>query len=221
MGITIAIDGHSSCGKSTLARALASALGYIYVDSGAMYRAVTLHFLRGDIALDDATAVAAELDTLELDFVTEGGCQFIRLNGEVLTDELRAMPVNRWVSPVATLSAVRAFLVAKQRLLGARGSIVMDGRDIGTVVFPDAALKLFVTASEAVRVKRRHTELFAQGKTVTAEAVERNLRERDHIDSTREDSPLRQAADAVLLDNTNLDRAEQLAMILALAKLRS
>ncbi len=221
MRITIAIDGHSSCGKSTLARALAAHLNYIYVDSGAMYRAVTLHFLRGDLHLDDDQAVATELGRIDLDFVAEEGRQFVRLNGEILTEELRTMAVNSLVSPVATLSAVRTFLVEKQQALGERGGIVMDGRDIGTVVFPSAELKLFVTASEAVRVVRRHAELLGLGKTVTPEAVKRNLLERDRIDSTREDSPLRQASDAVLVDNTNLTRDEQLAMVLAIARLRA
>ncbi len=221
MGITIAIDGHSSCGKSTLARALAAELGYIYVDSGAMYRAVTLHFLRKDLHLDDARAVEQELAKIEVDFVTDGGRQYVRLNGERLGEEIRTMAVNSLVSPVATLSAVRAFLVAKQQSLGERGGIVMDGRDIGTVVFPHAELKLFVTARVSVRVVRRHEELLGQGKTVTPEAVERNLLERDRIDSTREDSPLRQAEDAILIDNTNLNRPEQLAMVLALATMRA
>lgn len=220
MNITIAIDGHSSCGKSTLARSLAQALGYIYVDSGAMYRAVTLQFLRADVHLNDHGAIQDQLCRIDLRFISHEGEQYVQLNGERLGDELRTMAVNQLVSPVAALSSVRKFLVAEQQLLGANGGIVMDGRDIGTVVFPEAALKLFVTASIDERVRRRHAELLAQNKTVAADAVQANLLERDRIDSTRADSPLRQAEDAVLIDNTNLNRREQLAMTLALARER-
>ena len=220
MPITIALDGYSSCGKSTLARALAAALGYVFIDSGAMYRAVTLHFIQQCVDLDKQQQVVEALSTLSLDFVTVGDTQRVRLNGELVEQELREMRVNELVSPVATLSPVRSFLVAQQQALGRRGGIVMDGRDIGTVVFPKAELKLFVTAKTNVRVERRYQELRGFGHDVDRETVRANLQERDHIDSTRADSPLRQADDAVLLDNSNLSRQEQMAMILALARIR-
>ena len=219
--ITIAIDGYSSCGKSTLARTLAAELGYVFVDSGAMYRAVTYAFLRDGVDLSDDATAGTRARALQLGFEVRGGRQTLLLDGEPLDAELRTMAVNANVSPVATLSSVRAYLVDIQQHLGRRGGIVMDGRDIGTVVFPHAALKLFVTAGIDVRVERRRLELAAVGKEVTAADVRANLLERDRIDSTREDSPLRQAADAVLLDNTNLTRAEQLAMALSLARLRA
>ena len=218
--ITIAIDGYSSCGKSTLARALAAELDYVFVDSGAMYRAVTYAFLRDGIDVTDDAAAGSHVRGLRLGFEVRAGRQTLFLGEEPLDGELRTMEVNRYVSPVATLSSVRAYLVEHQQAMGRRGGIVMDGRDIGTVVFPGAALKLFVTASVPVRVERRRGELAAAGREVTADKVKANLLERDRIDSTREDSPLRQAEDAVLLDNTNLTRGEQLAMALALARAR-
>ena len=218
--LTIAIDGFSSCGKSTLARDVAAALGYLYVDSGAMYRAVTLHFLRADVAIDDEASVGAALRSLRLGFAHEGTRRRVLLGGEVVEDELRTMAVNELVSPVATLSSVRRELVRQQRHIGRDGGIVMDGRDIGTVVFPAARLKLFVTAAPAVRTARRVAELARLGRPTPAEEVAANLRERDHIDSTRDDSPLRQAPDAVVLDNSNLTPAEQSAMVIALARAR-
>lgn len=219
--LTIAIDGFSSCGKSTLARDVAAELGYVYVDSGAMYRAVTLHFLRHGVAVDDADAVARALDTLELAFVSEGTHQGVLLGGEVVESELRTMAVNELVSPVATLSSVRRELVSQQQQIGAAGGIVMDGRDIGTVVFPEAGLKLFVTADPQVRAARRYAELERLGRPTPLERVADNLAERDRIDSTREDSPLRQAADAVVVDNSNLSPGEQAAMVIALARARA
>ena len=221
MGITIAIDGRSSCGKSTLARALAAELDYIFVDSGAMYRAVTYAFLRDGIDVADEAAAARHARGLQLRFERVGQRQVLFLDEEPLDAELRTAEVNDYVSPVAAVSAVRAYLVEHQRAIGRRGGIVMDGRDIGTVVFPEAELKFFVTASEAIRVSRRYAELSAQGRPASREDVRKNLLTRDHIDSTREDSPLRQAEDAILLDNTNLSREEQLAMALAVARLRT
>ena len=220
MGITIAIDGRSSCGKSTLARALARELDYVFVDSGAMYRAVTYAFLRDGVDVGDEAAAARHVRGLRLRFERIAERQVLFLDDEPLDAELRTMAVNELVSPVATLSSVRAYLVEHQRAIGRRGGIVMDGRDIGTVVFPGAELKLFVTASEDVRVERRHAELLAAGREVPREQVRENLLLRDRIDSTRADSPLRQAEDAVLLDNTNLSRGEQLAVALAVARLR-
>lgn len=221
MPITIAIDGFSSCGKSTLAKDLAAALGYVYVDSGAMYRAVTLHFLRMGISTQDPIAVEHALADLRLGFRSEGTHQRVLLNGKVVEKELRSMAVNDLVSPVATLSVVRAELVRQQQHIGRNGGIVMDGRDIGTVVFPEADLKLFVTADKTERVRRRVEELKSHGTATPAEIVARNLSERDQIDSSREDSPLRKADGAVVIDNTYLTREEQAAMVLALAKLRS
>lgn len=218
--LTIAIDGFSSCGKSTLARDLAGALNYIYVDSGAMYRAVTLHFLRRGTDVHDPQAVDAALRKLELGFVSEGTRQRVLLGGEIVEDELRTMAVNELVSPVATLSSVRRELVRQQQRIGRDGGIVMDGRDIGTVVFPSAELKLFVTADPEVRARRRTAELISLGRPTPPDEVAANLTERDRIDSTREDSPLRQARDAVVLDNSNLARNEQAAMVIALARTR-
>ncbi|MFK8057216.1 MAG: (d)CMP kinase [Saprospiraceae bacterium] len=220
MPITIAIDGFSSCGKSTLAKDLASTLGYVFVDSGAMYRAVTLHFLRMGVSVDDAQKVEEALADLRLDFRNEGTLQRVLLNGQVVEKELRSMAVNELVSPVATLSIVRSELVRQQQLIGQNGSIVMDGRDIGTVVFPNAELKLFVTADTDERVRRRVAELDRFGTSTPRDLVAKNLADRDRIDSTRKDSPLKKAVDAVVIDNTNLTREEQSAMALALAKLR-
>lgn len=220
MPITIAIDGFSSCGKSTLAKDLASSLGYVFVDSGAMYRAVTLHFLRMNVSIDDAEQVEASLADLRLDFKNEGTHQRVLLNGQIVEKELRSMAVNELVSPVATLSIVRAELVRQQQYIGRNGGIVMDGRDIGTVVFPEAELKLFVTADTDERIRRRVAELKLLGTETPEAIVAKNLADRDRIDSTREDSPLRKAASAVTIDNTNLSRAEQSAMALALARLR-
>lgn len=220
MPITIAIDGFSSCGKSTLAKDLAASLGYIFVDSGAMYRAVTLHFIRENVDLQDPVSVQNGLNSLTLSFQNEGTQQRVLLNGEVVEDHLRSMEVNRLVSPVATLSTVRRALVEQQQRIGEGGGIVMDGRDIGTVVFPNAQLKLFVTADTNKRVERRFAELIRLGKQTSKEEIKTNLAERDYIDSTREDSPLRQDEQAIVLDNTNLNRQEQAAMVIALARLR-
>jgi len=220
MPITIAIDGFSSCGKSTLAKDLATSLSYVYVDSGAMYRAVTLHFLRMGISIDNPVEVEEALADLRLDFRSEGTHQRVLLNGKVVEQELRSMAVNNMVSPVATLSVVRAELVRQQQYIGRNGGIVMDGRDIGTVVFPKAELKLFITADTSERIRRRVEELKTHGAATPYDIVAKNLAERDHIDASRDDSPLRKAEGAVVLDNTNLTRKEQSAMALALAELR-
>ena len=214
--IVIAIDGYSSCGKSTLAKQLAKELDYIFVDSGAMYRAITLFFLRNNIDVQDAKAIQAALDkiTLTFKFNTLTGKSDIFLNGENVELPIREMKVNDRVSEVAALEAVRAFAVAQQQLMGVQKGIVMDGRDIGTTVFPDAALKVFVTADINIRVKRRLLELREKNPSITEEEVKKNLQLRDQIDSTREVSPLRQAADAIVLDNSKLTREEQLAIVL-------
>ena len=198
----IAIDGYSACGKSTLARRMAKALGYRYIDTGAMYRAVTHYFQENDVSLDDPTAVEEALKQIRIDFRPEDN--HVLLNGRDVETEIRSLKVSGMVSPVAAISAVRRALVAQQRKMGRQGRVILDGRDIGTVVFPDAETKLFVTADLATRTDRRVAELRAAGREVTAAAVRANLLERDRIDSSREDSPLRQAEDAVLLDNSDL-----------------
>ncbi len=217
--IVIAIDGHSSCGKSTLARDLAAALSYAYIDTGAMYRAVTLYFLDHGVDLADASAVARALDEIEIGFQPADQGNKTLLNGKVVEEDIRQMRVSEQVSQVAAISAVRRAMVAKQQAMGRQRGVVLDGRDIGTVVFPDAELKIFLTASEDERVRRRLTEMQAKGIGISEEEVRQNLRHRDHIDSTRDDSPLMQAADARVLDNTELTREGQLAVALEWALL--
>ncbi len=200
---TIAIDGYSACGKSTLARALARRLGYSYIDTGAMYRAVTLHLQRAGVDLDDDAAVKRAMHDLTISF--RPADNHVLLNDEDVESEIRGLGVSGEVSNVAALSRVRRAMVDQQRRMGADGGVILDGRDIGTVVFPDADLKLFVTAELETRVDRRLSELRDAGREVSREEVAANLEERDYIDSHRADSPLRQADDAVLLDNTHLD----------------
>jgi cytidylate kinase len=212
--IIITIDGWSSCGKSTLARQLAKELGYLYIDSGAMYRAITLHFLRNHIDWTDPAQVLKGLDDIVLDFhVNEKSQQSeIFLNGENVEYVIRDLVVAEKVSEVAAIREVREFAVAQQQALGKRKGIVMDGRDIGTVVFPHAELKIFMTADNAVRVERRFRELFEKNPNITIEEVKNNLEMRDYIDSHREVSPLRQADDALVLDNTRLTPDQQFQM---------
>ena len=218
--ITIAIDGHSSCGKSTMAKKLAADLGYIYVDTGAMYRSVTLYALRhglmdADSKQIDTAALLQQIQQVVISFThdAEGKLQTV-LNGEVVEQEIRQMTVSNCVSPIAALPFVRAHLVALQQQMGLEGGIVMDGRDIGTVVFPHAELKVFVTASAEVRAQRRLAELQGKGDTTTTfEEVLKNVEERDYIDSHRETSPLRQADDARLLDNSDMTIPEQNALL--------
>ena len=216
--IIIAIDGYSSCGKSTLARDLAAALGFAYVDSGAMYRAVTLYFLDNYVPLGDPEAVDEALSRIRIEFKRNGGANHTFLNGEDVEEAIRDMRVSAAVSPVAAVPAVRRALVQQQQAMGKSGGIVMDGRDIGTVVFPDADLKVFLTAEENERVRRRRLEMKEKGLDLAESEVRNNLAERDHIDSTREDSPLRRAQDAVVMDNTHLSRKEQLEQALDLAR---
>lgn len=211
--ITIAIDGYSSSGKSTMAKKLARQIGYRYIDSGAMYRAVALYALRhGMITRDDsvnADALQKALPDIRIDFSLEDGTQHTILNGEDVEKEIRTMEISRVVSPVAALPAVRRALVRMQQELGASKGIVMDGRDIGTTVFPDAEMKVFVKASAATRAQRRLDELTARGEKATFEEVLENVEQRDHIDETREESPLRCAEDASVLDNSFMTRAQQ------------
>jgi cytidylate kinase len=209
--IIITVDGWSSCGKSTLARQLASELGYVYVDSGAMYRAITLFFLRNNIDWAEKKEVRDALKSINLEFIynNERNCSEIYLNDENVEYLIRDMVVAEKVSDVAAIKEVREFAVAQQQKMGAKKGIVMDGRDIGTVVFPKAELKIFMTADNAVRVERRFKELYEKNPNVTIEEVKNNLEMRDYIDSNREYSPLRQAKDALVLDNTNLTEEQQ------------
>ena len=217
--IVIAIDGYSSCGKSTLAKQLAKELDYIFVDSGAMYRAITLFFLSNNIDIQDVKAISAALNNITLTFKYNSlaGKSDIFLNEENVALQIREMRVNDHVSDVAALEAVRTFAVAQQQQMGQQKGIVMDGRDIGTTFFPDAELKIFVTADIDIRVQRRLLELREKNPSVTAAEVKQNLQWRDQIDSSREVSPLRQAADAIVLDNSKLTREEQLAIVLGWA----
>ncbi len=212
--ITIAIDGFSSCGKSTMAKELAKKIGYIYIDSGAMYRAVTLYCLKNNLIVDgkvDEEGLKAQIDNIHIEFRLDEstGLPQTYLNGENVEREIRNMEVSSYVSPVAALPFVRKAMVHEQQLMGEKKGIVMDGRDIGTVVFPDAELKIFLTASPQVRAQRRVDELTAKGEPVSFEEVLKNVEMRDHIDQTREESPLRRAEDALLLDNSDLTIAEQ------------
>lgn len=218
--IIITLDGYSSCGKSTLARQLANELNYVFIDSGAMYRAITLYFLRQHVDWNNEEEIHKALGEVTLDFQynTHTGQSDMLLNDENVEALIRDMLVSEHVSEVAALKEVREFAVAQQQKMGERKGIVMDGRDIGTTVFPDAELKIFVTADPAIRVERRFRELYPKNPNITIEEVKANLEMRDYLDSNREFSPLRKAADAVDLDNTNMTREEQLAIALHWAK---
>nr|WP_314696924.1 (d)CMP kinase [uncultured Prevotella sp.] len=213
--ITIAIDGFSSCGKSTMAKDLAKEIGYIYVDTGAMYRSVTLYALRNNLFNADGTIREEELEAqmkninISFQLNKETGRPMTYLNGENVENDIRTMEVSSLVSPIATLAFVRKALVEQQQRMGAEKGIVMDGRDIGTVVFPKAELKIFVTASAEVRAQRRYDELKAKGMEADFEDILKNVQERDYIDSHRETSPLRKAEDALELDNSLLTIDEQ------------
>jgi cytidylate kinase len=218
--IIITIDGWSSCGKSTLAKQLAKALGYVYVDSGAMYRAITLYFLRNNVDESDKKEVRAALQSISLEFVynENTSCSDIYLNGENVEYLIRDLIIAERVSDVAAIREVREFAVEQQKKMGKKKGIVMDGRDIGTVVFTKAELNIFMTADNAVRVQRRFRELYEKNPNITIEEVKNNLEMRDYIDSHREVSPLRQAKDAVVLDNTSLTEKEQFNKALTWAK---
>jgi CMP/dCMP kinase len=216
--IIVAIDGHSSCGKSTLAKALAKTLHYAYLDTGAMYRAVTLYFLEKQLDYNNPEQVTKGLQEIEIHFERIDGQNRTFLNGKDVEREIREMRVSEHVSPVSTISAVRRAMVAQQQAMGKRRGIVADGRDIGTVVFPDAELKIFLTADPDVRTSRRHLELAAKGIDAEWNDIYKNLLERDHIDSTRADSPLKKADDAIVIDNTLLSEEQQLEKTLSLAK---
>jgi len=213
--LVIAIDGYSSCGKSTLAKALAKKLGFIYVDSGAMYRAVTLYFLRNHIDVTDDAKVEDALQHIELNFHSRDYESHITLNGEEVSDEIRLMPVSENVSEVSAHRIVRHEMVKQQQRMGRSKSIVMDGRDIGTTVFPHAPVKFFMTADPKIRAERRFKELESKGNNqTTLEEVFENLAHRDYADTTRKESPLVRADDAIILDNTDLTQEEQLTFAL-------
>ena len=218
--ITIAIDGYSSCGKSTMAKDLARSIGYVYIDTGAMYRAVTLYAMRHGIIHSgsiDTDRLKAEMGNINISFKlnTETGMPDTYLNGELVEREIRTLEVSNNVSPIATLAFVRAAMVCQQQAMGREKGIVMDGRDIGTTVFPDAELKIFVTASPEVRAQRRYDELKGKGMPAEYNDILANVKERDYIDSHREVSPLRQAEDAIVLDNSHMTIPEQKEWLLA------
>lgn len=214
--IIITIDGWSSCGKSTLARQLAKELGYVYIDSGAMYRAITLYFLRNHVDWTNTAEVTQALKEINLAFIYNDASQKseIYLNNENVEYLIRDLVIAEKVSDIAAIKAVRDFAVSQQQKMGEKKGIIMDGRDIGTVVFPKAELKIFMTADNAVRVERRFRELFDKNPNITIEEVKNNLEMRDYIDSHRDVSPLKKAKDALVLDNTNLSEEEQLKLAL-------
>jgi CMP/dCMP kinase len=213
--IIVAIDGYSSCGKSTLAKALAKKLHFVYVDSGAMYRAVALYFLRNNVDLEDSQKVCEALKNIHLNFHSRDYETHITLNDEEVSGEIRQMPVSDTVSAVSALHDVRKEMVKQQQRMGRSKNIVMDGRDIGTAVFPDANVKIFMTADPKVRAERRFKELSPKNPGITLEEVFENLARRDYQDTTRAESPLRRAEDAIILDNTDLTPDEQLLFALS------
>ncbi len=212
--IIIAIDGYSSCGKSTIAKALAQYAGYTYVDTGAMYRAIALYTLQNNITDNDA--VIAALPDIQVGFIRTDGAQHVTLNGEDVESQIRTLEVGNRASQVSQIREVREFLVAQQQKMGDDKGIVMDGRDIGTVVFPNAELKLFLTALPEVRAQRRYDELVSKGEQPDYEDVLKDVNDRDYRDTHRAESPLRQAEDAIVVDNSNLTPDEQMEKIIAL-----
>ena len=219
--IIITIDGHSSTGKSTVAKQLAAELGYIYIDSGAMYRSVTLYAKDNELLKGkslDKGALLEALPEIEIDFLWEHGVNKTILNGQDVSEHIRRMEISESVSQIATLPEVRAKMVDLQRSFGTKGGVVMDGRDIGSIVFPSAELKIFMTASAAVRAQRRHSELLASGQQVSFEAVLDNLQSRDEMDSKRSVSPLIIPEGAIVIDNSEMNPHDQFNMILQLAK---
>ena len=211
----IAIDGFSSCGKSTLAKQIAKVLDYIFVDTGAMYRATALFFIRSEVNLNDVSQINDALEAMTISFKNIDGNNVTFLNGENVESEIRSLEVSGMVSEVAAIPAVRRKMVALQRNMTDADGVVMDGRDIGTVVFPDADVKFFVTADPLIRAQRRYNEMVAKEEHPDIQEIISNLAHRDHIDSTRDDSPLRQAEDAILLDNTTLTKDEQFELSLS------
>ncbi|HEY0668482.1 MAG TPA: (d)CMP kinase [Sphingobacteriaceae bacterium] len=212
--IVVAIDGYSSCGKSTLAKALAKKLHFVYIDSGAMYRAVTLYFIRNSIDINNIEEIEKALADIHLNFHSRDYQTHITLNNEEVSEEIRQMPVSEKVSSVSAIKAVRREMVKQQQRMGRSKNIIMDGRDIGTTVFPDASVKFFMTADPAIRAERRYKELVANGENVSMEDVFENLAHRDYQDTTRKESPLIRAQDAIILDNTEMSEEEQLGFAL-------
>lgn len=212
--IVVAIDGYSSCGKSTLAKALAKKLHFVYIDSGAMYRAVTLYFIRNNVDLNNLAAVEKALSEVHLNFHSRDYQTHITLNDEEVSEEIRQMPVSEQVSSVSAIKSVRREMVKQQQRMGRSKNIIMDGRDIGTAVFPDAQIKIFMTADPNIRAERRYRELTTNGETVSLEEVFENLAHRDYQDTTRKESPLVRAQDAIILDNTEMSEEEQLGFAL-------
>lgn len=213
--ITIAIDGYSSCGKSTLAKSLAKELRYTYIDTGAMYRAVTLYFIRLKLPIDD-NLIKEELKNITLSFKATklSGDYVIHLNGENVENEIRLMEVANKVSSISKIKEIRIKMVALQQQLGIKKGIVMDGRDIGTVVFPDAEIKFFMTADTNIRAQRRYDELLAKGNKITIDEIKENIKSRDYQDTHRLESPLRKAHDAIEIDNSNINQSQQLTLAL-------
>lgn len=220
MGISIAIDGYSSCGKSTLAKAMAESLNFLFVDSGAMYRAVTYYFLKNDVVIHDSKAVLKALSEIIISLKPSIHGNKTFLNDNDISEEIRDMHVAKMVSKVAAISDVRTAMVAQQRKMALDNNLIMDGRDIGTVVFPSAILKIFLTADIEVRVQRRYLDLKAKNTNISIPEIRKNLFLRDYIDSTRTDSPLMRANDAIVLNNSNLTKSEQLEICLLLANKR-
>jgi cytidylate kinase len=216
--IVVAIDGYSSCGKSTIAKALAKKLHFVYVDSGAMYRAVALYFLRNNIDLHNHEQISDALKKIHLNFQARDYQTHITLNGEEVSEEIRLMPVSDAVSAVSAIHEVRQEMVKQQQRMGKSKNIVMDGRDIGTAVFPDAQVKIFMTADPKIRAERRYKELLPKNPDITLEEVFKNLAHRDYQDTTRKESPLIRADDAFILDNTKLTQEEQLEIVIDLVK---
>lgn len=218
--IIVAIDGYSSCGKSTIAKALAKYAGYTYVDTGAMYRATALYAQRAGLS-NNLEKIIPLLDNIQIGFILTIEGQHVTLNGEDVEAYIRTLEIGNLASQISTIKEVRAFLVAQQQAMGTKKGIVMDGRDIGTVVFPNAELKLFLTASPEVRAERRFKELLAKGEKPVFEDVLRDTNDRDYRDTHRAESPLRQADDAVVVDNSNMTREEQMEYIIGVFKGRS
>ncbi len=221
--IIVAIDGYSSCGKSTIAKALAKYAGYTYVDTGAMYRAVALYAQRIGVANRESRDIdlLAQLENVHIDFIQTPEGQHVTLNGEDVESQIRTLEIGNLASQISTIKEVRAFLVAQQQAMGEKKGIVMDGRDIGTVVFPNAELKLFLTASPEVRAERRFKELEAKGEKPVWEEVLADVNDRDYRDTHRAESPLRQADDAIVVDNSKMTREEQMEHIIDVFKGRS
>ena len=217
--IIVAIDGYSSCGKSTIAKALAKYAGYTYVDTGAMYRATALYAQRAGVA-EALEQIVPQLKNIEIGFIQTPNGQHVTLNGEDVESQIRTLEIGNMASQISTIKEVRAFLVAQQQVMGEQKGIVMDGRDIGTVVFPTAELKLFLTASPEVRAERRYEELKAKGESPIYEEVLADVNDRDYRDTHRAESPLRQAEDAVVVDNSNMTREEQMQYIIGVFRER-